>query len=154
MIKSKNLIFIIILILLSNCGYTTVYNNSSDTKIKIILLEMNGNREINNKINSGLKKYYSNDTDNLFKIKLNTILNKEIISKYVTGKITNYELQAISNFQINYNEKDVFISFEEKLNIKNIDDSFEQRKYENVVKNNFASSIEEKLILKLKTLKW
>ena len=153
MIKSKNLIFIIILILLSNCGYTTVYNNNSDTKIKIILLEMNGNREINNKINSGLKKYYSNDTDNLFKIKLNTILNKEIISKDVTGKITNYELQAISNFQINYNGKDVFISFEEKLNIKNIDDSFEQRKYENVVKNNFASSIEEKLILKLKTIK-
>ena len=149
----KNLIFIFLLIFLSNCGYTTLYNNNSDKKIKNILLEMNGNREINNKINSGLKKYYSNETSNLFKIKMNTVLNKEIISKNTTGKITNYELQAISNFQINYNEKNISVSFQEKLNIKNIEDSFEQRKYENVVKNNFASSIQEKLILKLKTLK-
>ena len=153
MIKIKNLIFITLLVFLSNCGYSTVYNSSSDSKIKIILLEMNGNREINNKINSGLKKYYSNEAETTFKIKINTILNKEIISKDTTGKITNYELRVVSHFQINYNGKNVSISFNEKLNIKNIEDSFEQRKYENVVKNNFASSIEEKLILKLKTLK-
>ncbi len=150
---NKNLILIFLLMFLSSCGYTTVYNNNSDKKIKIILLEMNGNREINNKINSGLKKYYSNESDNLFKIKMNTILKKEIISKNATGKITNYELQAISDFRINYKEKNVSVSFQEKLNIKNIEDSFEQKKYENVVKNNFASSIQEKLILKLKTLK-
>lgn len=153
MMKSKNLIFIILLIFLSNCGYSKVYNNSSDTEIKITLLEMEGNREINKKINSELKKYYSNESENLFKIKINTILNKEIISKDATGKITNYELNAVSDFQISYNGKNVNVSFEEKLNIKNIEDSFEQRKYENVVKNNFASSIREKLILKLKTLK-
>ena len=153
MMKSKNLIFIILLIFLSNCGYSKVYNNNSDTEIKITLLEMEGNREINNKINSGLKKYYSNESENQFEIKINTILNKEIISKDATGKITNYELQAVSNFQISYNGKNINASFQEKLNIKNIEDSFEQRKYENVVKNNFASSIREKLILKLKTLK-
>ena len=81
------------------------------------------------------------------------LTNKEIISKDSTGKITNYELQVITNFQINYNEKNISFAFQEKLNIKNIEDSFEQRKYENVVKNNFASSIQEKLILKLKTIK-
>ena len=153
MITHKNLILIILLIFLSNCGYSPIYNNSSDTEIKITLLEMEGNREINNKINSELKKYYSNESENPFKIKINTILNKEIISKDATGKITNYELQAVSNFQISYNGKNINASFQEKLNIKNIEDSFEQRKYENVVKNNFASSIREKLILKLKTLK-
>ncbi len=153
MIMHKNLIFIVLLIFLSNCGYSTVYKNNSVSNINIIIVEMNGNREINNRINSRLKKYYSNETENIFRIKMNTILNKEIISKDATGKITNYELQAISSFQINYNEKNVSFTFKEKLNIKNIEDSFEQRKYENVVKNNFASSIQEKLILKLKTIK-
>ena len=153
MIMHKNLIFIVLLIFLSNCGYSTVYKNNSVSNINIIIVEMNGNREINNRINSRLKKYYSNETENIFRIKMNTILNKEIISKDTTGKITNYELQAISSFQINYNKKNVSFTFKEKLNIKNIEDSFEQRKYENVVKNNFASSIREKLILKLKTLK-
>ena len=153
MIMHKNLIFIVLLIFLSNCGYSTVYKNNSVSNINIIIVEMNGNREINNRINSRLKKYYSNETENIFRIKMNTILNKEIISKDTTGKITNYELQAISSFQINYNKKNVSFTFKEKLNIKNIEDSFEQRKYENVVKNNFASSIQEKLILKLKTIK-
>mgnify|MGYP001295379717 FL=1 len=153
MIMHKNLIFIVLLIFLSNCGYSTVYKNNSVSNINIIIVEMNGNREINNRINSRLKKYYSNETENIFRIKMNTILNKEIISKDATGKITNYELQAISSFQINYNKKNVSFTFKEKLNIKNIEDSFEQRKYENVVKNNFASSIQEKLILKLKTIK-
>ena len=153
MIMHKNLIFIVLLIFLSNCGYSTVYKNNSVSNINIIIVEMNGNREINNRINSRLKKYYSNETENIFRIKMNTILNKEIISKDATGKITNYELQAISSFQINYNEKNISFTFKEKLNIKNIEDSFEQRKYENVVKNNFASSIQEKLILKLKTIK-
>ena len=153
MIMHKNLIFIVLLIFLSNCGYSTVYKNNSVSNINIIIVEMNGNREINNRINSRLKKYYSDATENIFRIKMNTILNKEIISKDATGKITNYQLQAISSFQINYNEKNISFTFKEKLNIKNIEDSFEQRKYENVVKNNFASSIQEKLILKLKTIK-
>ena len=78
MITHKNLILIILLIFLSNCGYSPIYNNNSESNINIIILEMNGNREINNKINSGLKKYYSKETNNIFRIKMNTILNKEI----------------------------------------------------------------------------
>ena len=35
---------------------------------------------------------------------------------------------------------------------KNLEDSFEQKKYEAIVKRNFAESMQEKLILKLKTL--
>ncbi len=150
---NKKIFYIFFLILLSQCGYTTVYNNNTDSKIKIILLDSKGNKEINNKISSGLKKYYNIETENVFKINMNTILSKEIISKDTTGKITNYELRATSNFVINYKGKNLNASFQEKINVKNIDDTFEQRKYENVVKNNFASSIQEKLVLKLKTLK-
>ncbi len=150
---NKKIFYIFFLILLSQCGYTTVYNNNTDSKIKIILLDSKGNKEINNKISSGLKKYYNIETENVFKINMNTILSKEIISKDTTGKITNYELRATSNFIINYKGKNLNASFQEKINVKNIDDTFEQRKYENVVKNNFASSIQEKLVLKLKTLK-
>ena len=41
------------------------------------------------------------------------------------------------------------LSFEEKFNIKNITNTFEQKKYEKIVKRNFANSIKEKLIIKL-----
>ena len=45
-------------------------------------------------------------------------------------------------------------SFVEKFNIENDPDSFEQRRYENTIKRNFANSIREKLILKLSSFKW
>ena len=35
-------------------------------------------------------------TQKEFKIELNTSLNKEIVSKDTTGKVTNYELIAIT----------------------------------------------------------
>ncbi len=150
---NKNLIIIFFFIFLSSCGYSTVYNNSTDSEIKIVVLEMKGSRELNNKINSSLKKYINNKSDKIFKITFNTNLDKDIISKDSKGKVTNYQLKAVSNILVDYNNKTFSYSFKENLNIKNIDDTFEQKKYENVVKNNFASSIKEKLILKLKTLK-
>ena len=60
---------------------------------------------------------------------------------------------ANANVQIKFNETEYEISINESLKVNDKDDAFEQRKYENIVKVNFAKSIKEKLILKLKTLK-
>ena len=43
--------------------------------------------------------------------------------------------------------------FQESLNIKNTTTNFQQTDYEKTVKRNFASSIKEKLILKLMSIK-
>ena len=43
--------------------------------------------------------------------------------------------------------------FEEKFNIKNISDPFEQDNYEKIIINNLISSIREKLVLKLSNIK-
>ena len=150
--KNKNLILIIIFFFLTHCGYSAVYKQDSNSEIKIVILKMQGNRELNNKINLQLRKYFKTVSENEFKINVNTSFNKNTISKDSTGKITNYELIAISKFKISYKNKSYDVSFRESLKIKNIDDTFEQRKYENIVKNNFASSIHEKLLFKLKTL--
>ena len=121
---NKNLIIIFFFIFLSSCGYSTVYNNSTDSEIKIVVLEMKGSRELNNKINSSLKKYINNKSDKIFKITFNTNLDKDIISKDSKGKVTNYQLKAVSNILVDYNNKTFSYSFKENLNIKNIDDTF------------------------------
>lgn len=149
---NKKLILLIFLILLNQCGYNSVYNNNSDQEIKIALLGMSGNREFNNKIDSQLKKFYRTQSNKEFKINFNTNINKEIVSKDSTGKVINYALIATVNFKITYDDKNETFTFKESLNIKNIDDSFEQKQYEDVIKDNFASSISKNLILKLKTL--
>jgi len=152
MMKNKNLFLVIIFFFLTHCGYTAVYKKDTNSEIKISLAKMEGNKEFNNKINSQLRRYYNNESKNIFVISINSRFNKETISKDTTGKVTNYELVAISNFQIIYRNKNHNVTFKESLRIKNMDDAFEQRKYENIIKNNFASSIHEKLLLKLKTL--
>lgn len=152
MMISKNLFLIIIFIFLTHCGYTAVYKKDTDSEIKISLAKMEGNKEFNNKMNSKLRRYYNNESKNIFFVNINSRFNKETITKDTTGKATNYEIAVVSNFQINYKNQNYNISFKESIRIKNMDDAFEQRKYENIIINNFASSIHEKLLLKLKTL--
>ena len=152
MMISKNLFLIIIFIFLTHCGYTAVYKKDTDSEIKISLTKMEGNKEFNNKMNSKLRRYYNNESKNIFFVNINSRFNKETITKDTTGKATNYEIAVVSNFQINYKNQNYNISFKESIRIKNMDDAFEQRKYENIIINNFASSIHEKLLLKLKTL--
>ena len=149
---NKNLIFLIFFIFLSHCGYSAVYNENSNLNVKITLLDMSGDREFNNKIDSKLRKFYDIETDKEFKINLSTIVSKEILSKDAKGKVIDYILLASATFKISYNDINETFTFKESLNIKNIDDTFEQRKYENAIKDNFASSINNKLIFKLKTI--
>ena len=150
---NKNLIFLIFFIFLSQCGYSAVYNDNSNLNIKITLLNMIGDREFNNKIDSKLRRFYNKETGKEFKLNLSTNISKEIVSKDATGKIIDYILLASATFKISYNDINETFTFKESLNIKNIDDTFEQRKYEDAIKDNFASSINNKLILKLKKIK-
>ena len=149
----KNLIILIFFIFLGHCGYSAVYNDNSNLNIKITLLSMSGDREFNNKIDSKLRRFYNKETGKEFKINLSTNISKEIVSKDATGKIIDYILLASATFKISYNDINETFTFKESLNIKNIDDTFEQRKYEDAIKDNFASSINNKLILKLKEIK-
>ena len=152
MMVLKKLITILSFILLYQCGYSAIYKDNKNTEFKIIVLEIEGNKDINNKINFKLKKHFNNESDREFKITMNTKLNKNVISKNLKGDATNYELTAVSVFNVNYKDKTQIISLKENIKIKNIDDSFEQRKYENEVMENFASSIYDRLIMKLELI--
>ena len=97
-------------------------------------------------------QYQSSDSNDRYKININSSVDKRIISKNTAGKVTDFELSVNVVFELNYNNKIQNISFNESLKIKNIDDTFEQQKYENIVKNNFARSIKEQLITRLNTM--
>ena len=150
---NKKIFLILILVFLNQCGYSNIYKNENDTNLKIIITSMEGDTELNKKINSELKQYFSDNMENIYSLKIFTKFNKFIISRDAQGKVSTYELLADTNVQIKFNETEYEISINESLKVNDKEDSFEQRKYENIVKVNFAKSIKEKLILKLKTLK-
>ena len=145
----KKISLFILILFISNCGYTPIYNIDNKTKIKINIISIKGDKKINNLLVSDIKKISRNDFEKEFDVKINTNFNKLIIAKDTKGVATDYQLKVISTFEIIKNNKNEIISFQEQINIKNNTNLFEQKKYENNIKITFAKSIIDKLIEKL-----
>ncbi len=149
----KTIFWISILIFLTQCGYTALYKDNKNHNIKITLNKMSGNNQINELIKTELKNYFKTDTQNEYILKINTNFQKDIITKDATGKPLEFRLKLTTNVNINFGEKNIETEFNETFNIANSADTFELKKYENIIKRNFAKSTKEKIIFKLVSLK-
>lgn len=149
----RNLIPLLILLFINNCGFTPIYNTSEKMDYNIVLIEKEGDNIINNKIISEITRLAKKDSNKIFNIKLTTNYSKSIISKDAKGSATNYEISVSAIFNIEYENTSKQIVINEKQKIKKITDIFEQRNYENTLKNNFASSIVNKLNIELLSIK-
>ncbi len=145
----RKISFFILILFMSQCGYTPIYNIDNKAKIKINILSVQGDKKINNLLISDIKKISRNDFEKEFDVKINTSFNKLIIAKDTKGVASDYQLKVISTFEIIKNNKNEIISFQEQINIKNNSNLFEQKKYENSIKITFAKSIVDKLLEKL-----
>ena len=152
MIK-KFLIIIISFNLISHCGFTPLYSNKSDVNFSITSIELKGDREINNYLKSNLNKYINNISEKKYIIKINSKYSKNVLSKNKTAETTNFELSTNTTFQILSDSK-ILKEFKisEKTIMDNIDDDFEEQKNEKIAKQNFASSMTNKLITEISIL--
>ena len=73
--------------------------------------------------------------------------NKIILSNNAAGEVTNYQLEANVVILIKNTNKEIKI-YENSI-MKNMADKFEEERYERYIKQNFASSITNKLISEL-----
>ena len=140
---------ILILFFIYGCGYTAIYKDNKINDYNIIISKMSGDIVMNKLIKNELEIISNKDSKNNYYVKLNTIYSKEIKSKNNSGIASNYEITVEASFDIDSK----LITFEEKFIVKNISDSIEQKNYEDIIKKNFASSIREKLIIKLLNLR-
>ena len=139
----------LIFLILASCGFSPIYNNAEKTNYNIIIVEKKGDNTLNNRIISEMKRQVNPNSAVLYKVKINTEFNKVIISKDSKGSASNYKLSATSIFEIEYENEKKEIILSESQNIKKDSNIFNQRNYENNIKNNFATSIVNKINLKL-----
>ena len=132
---------------LTSCGFTPLYLNNTDVNFSIEQVSYTGDRELNNFLNINLNQYKNKKIDNKISIEAESKYEKIVLSKDATGKATNYQLQAEVIFLIKPSNKEIKIT--EKKNMANMDDKFEETRYENSAKQSFASSISSKLISEL-----
>tara|TARA_B110000003_G_scaffold257018_1_gene275012 strand:- start:1067 stop:1519 length:453 start_codon:yes stop_codon:yes gene_type:complete len=149
----KNKLVIILLIFLTSCGYTPIYQNIKSSDFSINIVSTNGNEEINNLIKNELELYLNKESKNKYDVSINTNYVKRIISKNTSGATSSYQLFVETSFTIITKDKKNNFLFTEKINVENNPDSFAQKSYEDIIKKNFASSIREKLIMKLSNYK-
>ena len=152
MIK-KFLIIIISFNLISHCGFTPLYSNKSDVNFSITSIEFKGDKEINNYLKNSLNKFTNNESEKKYTIKINSNYSKSVLSKNKAAETTNFELSTDTTFQILSNSKIIKeFKISEKKIMDNIDDDFEEQKNEKIAKQNFASSMTNKLVTEISIL--
>ena len=147
--RKKNIIILSLILFLNSCGFTPIYLKKNDIKFSIEQVNYSGDRDLNNFLKINLDQYKNEKIDNKFSIDAKSTYKKIILSKDGTGKITNYQLEAEVIFLIKSINKEIKI-IERKI-IDSMDDKFEEARYERTIKQNFASSITNKLTSELIT---
>ena len=149
----KILTLVFILNFLSSCEYKPIYSSSNKSNYQIIITDFSGDKKLNKYIVENLKRNNQKNSDKIISIKINSKYSREILAKNTLGSTTDYQAKAITKFEINKNEIIEHLVVEEKFNYQKISDSYEEKSYEQTLKRNLASSISQKLILRLSTTK-
>ena len=151
MIKNK-IFFFTILILLTQCGYQTIYSNKnlnfSVTEIKI-LNDQNIGRQIKNRLDA----LNNNTNADNFNLQIDSKFEKTTASKDKQGNPNVFNLSIFVKVNL-ISESGIEQSkvFSEAINYNNNENKFNLKKYEDSLKENLTEKIIEDLLLYLQSI--
>ena len=148
---ARNLI-ILLFFFFQHCDYKPIYSNLDNQDIKLDIVEIKGDVEMNNFVLSNIKKYSKTSSNKIFRVEIETEYKKENLIKNKKGEVTNYLIKNLIIFKIQTNNKDKIFNFSEEIKTSNKNNQFELKKYESSIKSNFVNSRIQELILKLSDL--
>ena len=143
----KNIIILILIFFLANCGFTPIYLKNDNVNFSIEQIEFAGDRDLNNFLKINLDRYKSEKNSNKISLDVETKYEKNILTKDGTGKISSYQLNVEAIFIIKSTNKKIRIK--EKKILESKDDKFEEARNEKSIKQSFASSLSNKFISEL-----
>ena len=149
----KILMLVCILNFLSSCEYKPIYSSSNKVNYQIIITDLSGDKKLNKYIVENLERNSQKNSVEIISIKINSEYSKEILAKNTLGSTTDYQAKAITRFEINKDEIIDKLEVSEKFNYQKISDRYEEKSYEQTIKRNLASSIAQKLIIRLSIVK-
>ena len=148
----KIFLTIFILIFLNSCGFQTIYSSKNLKQFSIKIINIEGETDINNFIKGNLKPYENDLYEKKFKLIIKTDYEKKILTKNKQGKPTDYELIVKANFEINSDINNYNVKTIKKINIKSMEDLFQERQYEKSIKQNLVNIITDELINKISVM--
>jgi len=136
-------------LLLNACGFQPIYNSNNIEQFSLKILSTEGDREINNFISRNLRVYTNDLYEKNYSLKINSDYKKSILTKNKQGKATDYQLTISTNFKIISEKNNSTFQIIKNFNIKNLDDSFQEKEYERSIKQNLVNIITSELINKI-----
>ena len=141
-----------ILLLMSACGFSPMYSSKNSKLYNIKILNLEGDNKINSIIKQRLK-IHKNINAELHDISINTIFEKTDLTKNMAGKTVSYQIKATSIVNVTKGKFNKIIKITRDFETQNFEDKFEERSYENRLKEDIAQYMYEKIILEIsKTL--
>ncbi len=154
----KKIYFILIIsFLFQGCDYKPIYSKNEQFAFTITNLEFSGDKIVNNYLEKNLIKFSNSNTDKKFKLLINTSYSKSSLAKNKSGNTTDYKLTLSLNLKLTETGddknklKEEEVSFAEDFIVTKNDSTFEQTNYENLMKNNLAEILLNRIIIYLKT---
>ena len=150
----KKIFFIVLIInLLNSCNYKPIYSELNNINFRIIIINVEGDKEVNNFIVKNLERNSKSQSKETIEISFNTKYTKDILAKNTTGTATDYQSKAVTTFKIKKDETNESFVVNERFNFQKMTDKYEEKNYERNIKKNLANSISQKLILRLAIIK-
>ena len=148
-------IILLLLLLLSSCGYEAIYSKKNSVNYSFSVSELNfvGDRSVNLKIKEKLNNYAQAKKDKDFILRISSTSEKITLAKNTAGDATSFKNSISINVEVLMNNKfkSNFIILE-SFNYNNISNKFNLKKYEEEIKNNLAETASDKLIFKLSNI--
>ena len=116
-------------------------------------IELSGDENIVRNIKMILNKIGNGSNEKNIQIFGEITYEKSSQTKDLAGNTTQYRLMTKSEFKIISNKEEINFLIKENFDMKNFNDEFEEKKYEDTIKENFAKSISNKLLLQISRLK-
>ena len=143
----KKIICFILLLFLTNCGFSSIYLSNENSVIRSIYeIKSAGDKNLNKKLINNLN--ISTKTGNSYSLEINSSKNKVSTSKNSANVTTGYMMiinvgvKIYKNNIIQKNKK-----FSKSFTYNNRDNKFELLIYERSVENNLINDISDEIIL-------
>ena len=133
----------------NNCGYTPMYSTNNEINFNFTEIKISGEDELGDLIESNLKRFTNKEIQKEIKLEIDVIYNKLSQTKDTAGETTEYLLVAEVKCNVLSEGKEKKILIKKDFVMKNMDEEFEEKKYETTIKQNFAYSIVNRLIMQL-----
>ena len=148
-------IILLLLLLLSSCGYEAIYSKKNSVNYSFSVSELNfvGDRTVNLKIKEKLNNYAQAKKDKDFILRISSTSEKITLAKNTAGDATSFKNSVSINVEVLMNNKfkSNFIILE-SFNYNNISNKFDLKQLEKDIKNNLAEAASDKLIFKLSNI--